>query len=96
MNRDLKATAQVLGLRDRELRSRLRELRILSTAGELLIGPRTEGRLYIDSRSRWNKRLGTYSHYGVVMTTEAGVAWLAEQLGITVTTKPPQQAGSQA
>lgn len=96
MNRDLKATAQVLGLRDRELRSRLRELRILSTAGELLTGPRTEGRLYIDSRSRWNNNLNTYSHYGVVMTTEAGVYWLAEQLGITVTTKPPQQAGSQA
>ncbi|OLU23105.1 hypothetical protein BVH03_23035 [Pseudomonas sp. PA15(2017)] len=96
MNRDLKATAQALGLRDRELRSRLRELRILSTAGELLIGPRTEGRMFIDPRSRWNKNLNTYSHYGVVMTTEAGVAWLAEQLGITVTTKPPRQAGSQA
>lgn len=96
MNRDLKATAQVLGMRDRELRSRLRELRILNTAGELQIGPRTEGRLFVDPRSRWNKRFNTYSHYGVVMTTEAGVAWLAKQLGITVTTKQPQQAGSQA
>ncbi|OLU23849.1 hypothetical protein [Pseudomonas sp. PA27(2017)] len=96
MNRDLKATAQVLGLRDRELRSRLRELRILNTAGELVIGPRTEGRLFVDPRSRWNKRFNTYSHYGVVMATEAGVTWLAKQLGITVTTKQPQQAGSQA
>jgi len=96
MNRDLKATAQILGLRDRELRARLRELRLLTNAGELLIGPRTEGRLFVDPRSRWNKRFQTYSHYGVVMTTEAGVAWLAEQLGITVTTMPPRQARSPA
>lgn len=96
MNRDLKATAQVLGLRDRDLRARMRDLRLLDSAGELLISPRTEGKLYIDTRRRWVPRIGTYTHYGVVMTTEAGVTWLAEQLGITVTTTAPRQAGSNA
>lgn len=95
MNRDLKATAVILGMGDRKLRTKLRELRILNTAGELLISPRTEGRLFIDIRGRWNPRIGAISHYGVVMATEAGVAWLAEQLGIQITNMSPSKVRSQ-
>lgn len=96
MNRDLKATAQVLGLRDRDLRAKLRGLRLLSSAGELIISPRTEGRLFIDTRRRWNPRIGSYSLYGVVMTTEGGVEWLAAELGINITTTAARTAGSKA
>lgn len=85
MNRDLTAAAAVLGTTRNKLRAHLREQGLLNHKGELVSSPRCEGRLYTDTRSRWNASIGRYSHYGVVMATEAGIAWLAEQLGITVT-----------
>ncbi|MFZ3184123.1 MAG: hypothetical protein WA173_08260 [Pseudomonas sp.] len=84
MNRDLKTTARVLGIGERYLRSKLK---LLNQAGELLLSPRTDGRLFTDTRARWSKSINGWSHYGVVMVTEPGVAWLAQQLGITVTNK---------
>jgi hypothetical protein len=86
MNRNLKATAAVLGIRERELRAKLRELKLIANDGTLLKSDRIEGRVFLDTRSRWNPTLRMYQHYGVIMTTEAGVSWLAEKLGITVTT----------
>ncbi len=87
MNRTLAQAAAVLGIGPRKLRARLREMGLLNHAGELISTERGKGRLYVDTRSRWNRSIGTWSHYGVVMVTEAGVGWLAEQLGIPVTRK---------
>lgn len=87
MNRDLDATAAVLGIGPRILRRRLRELGILQQNGELACAHRDKGYLFVETRSRWNPSIGAWSHYPVVMTTEAGIAWLATKLDITVTQK---------
>lgn len=87
MNRNLDATAAVLGIGPRILRRRLRALGILQQNGELACAHRDKGYLFVDTRQRWNPAIKTWSHYGVVMTTEAGIAWLAAQLDITVTKK---------
>lgn len=85
MNRDLTAAAAVLGITRNRLRDQLRAQGVLNHKGELISSPRIEGRLFTDTRSRWNPSIGRYTHYGVVMATEAGIGWLAELLDITVT-----------
>lgn len=85
MNRTLDATAALLGLKPRAFRSRLRELGILTQNGELASKHRDQGYLYVDTRSRWNANINTFSYYAVVMVKEPGVIWLSKQLGITVT-----------
>jgi len=87
MNRNLDATAAVLGIGPRILRRRLRQLGILKQNGELACAHRDKGYLFVDTRSRWNASIGAYSHYPVVMSTEAGITWLAKQLDKTVTQK---------
>lgn len=87
MNRDLNQAAALLGLGPRKLRDRLRELGLLNHAGELISTERGKGRLFVETRSRWNRSINGWSHYGLVMVTEPGIAWLAEQLGIPVTRK---------
>jgi hypothetical protein len=87
MNRTLDQAAAVLGIGPRKLRTRMRELGLLNHAGELISTERGRGRLFVDTRSRWNPSIKSYTHYGVVMATEAGIAWLADQLEITVTKK---------
>ncbi|TLX65096.1 hypothetical protein DN820_01940 [Stutzerimonas nosocomialis] len=87
MNRTLDQAAAVLGIGPRKLRARMRDLGLLNHAGELISTERGQGRLFVDTRARWNRRINGYSHYGVVMATEAGIAWLAKQLDITVTQK---------
>lgn len=87
MNRTLDATATILGMKPRAFRAKLREIGVLTQAGELAPKHRDHGYLYEDSRSRWNKNIQAYSHYAVVMVKEAGVTWLSDQLGITSTKK---------
>ncbi|RML61457.1 hypothetical protein ALQ93_03167 [Pseudomonas syringae pv. pisi] len=87
MNRTLDATATILDMKPRTFRAKLREIGVLTQAGELAPKHRDQGYLYIDSRSRWNKNIHAYSHYAVVMVKEAGVTWLSDQLGITSTKK---------
>ena len=87
MNRTLDQAAAALGLKPRALRNQLRELGVLTQLGELACKYRDKGHLYIETRSRWNTNIRTYSHYGVVMATEQGIGWLAEQLGINVAKK---------
>ncbi|OUM06915.1 hypothetical protein BW686_13360 [Pseudomonas syringae] len=74
-------------MKPRAFRMKLREIGVLTQAGELAPKHRDQGYLYEDSRSRWNKNIHAYSHYAVVMVKEAGVAWLSDQLGITTTNK---------
>lgn len=87
MNRTLTQAAAVLGLKPTALRQQLRDLGVLTQMGELACKYRDKGHLYIDTRSRWNQSIGKHSHYAVVMATEQGMAWLAQQLGINVTNK---------
>jgi hypothetical protein len=87
MNRDLNQAAAVLGLRPRKLREQLRERGVIDHQGELASRYRGQGHLYVDTRSRWNKAINGWSHYGVVMVTEQGIAWLAAQLAVAVTNK---------
>ncbi|RMO12223.1 hypothetical protein ALQ47_00241 [Pseudomonas cichorii] len=87
MNRNLDATAAVLGIKPRALRKRLRELGILTHTGDLASKYRDQGYLYSDPRSRYNEAIRAYSHYAVVMVKEAGIPWLAKQLGITINEK---------
>jgi hypothetical protein len=92
MNRTLSQAAAVLGIGPRKLRDRLRELGLLNSYGELISTERGRGRLFVDTRARWNPSIGSWTHYGVVMVTEAGIAWLADQLGIDVTRMPRDAA----
>ncbi|WP_044871996.1 hypothetical protein [Pseudomonas sp. LFM046] len=85
MNRTLDQAAAVLGQKPRAFRQRLRAIGILTQLGELACKYRDKGHLYIDTRQRWNASIKGYSYYGVVMVTEQGIGWLANQLGITVT-----------
>ncbi|KWS20851.1 hypothetical protein AL062_02740 [Pseudomonas syringae pv. syringae] len=74
-------------MKPRTFRAKLREIGVLTQAGELASKHSDQGYLYVDSRSRWNKNIHAYSHYAVVMVKEAGVTWLSDQLGITNTKK---------
>lgn len=85
MNRDLTAAATLLGLTRNKLRDQLRAKGVLNHKGELIAAPRVQGRLFTDTRARWNPSINAYSYYGVVMATEAGIGWLAELLGVPVT-----------
>ncbi|MCQ9422699.1 phage antirepressor KilAC domain-containing protein [Pseudomonas sp. LJDD11] len=87
MNRNLDATAAVLGIKPRTLRQELRKRGILTQTGDLAARHVGQGNLFADPRSRWNPAIRTYTHYSVVMVTEAGVSWVAKQLGITITDK---------
>ncbi|MDT4806977.1 hypothetical protein FQZ97_398170 [compost metagenome] len=88
MHRDPDATAALLGQRPRKFRQRLRALGILTQSGELACKHREGGYLFTRTKSRWNRNIGAWTHYGVVMVTEKGVAWLAKQLGIQINEAP--------
>lgn len=85
MNRTIREAAHVLGIRERALRDHLRSTKALNKDGTLAAKHLGQGKLTMDTRSRWNAKLQKYSHYGVVMVTEAGIDWLAQHLGVTVT-----------
>lgn len=94
MHRNLDATAAILGLGPRKLRTQLRALGILTQTGDLACKYRDRGHLFVEPKQRWNKRIGAWAHYGVVMVTEPGVTWLAKQLGIGITTAPTKDAAA--
>lgn len=85
MNRTIKEAAQVLGIRESALRGHLRSTSALNKDGTLAARHIGGGNLYMDPRSRWVASRKQYQHYAVLMVTEAGINWLAKQLGITVT-----------
>jgi predicted component of type VI protein secretion system len=87
MNRTLDETAALLGIKPRTLRKRLRELRILTTAGDLASQYRNGEYLYSDARSFFNETIQQHQHYAVVMVKEPGVDWLAKKLDVNVTAK---------
>ena len=87
MNRTLDETAAVLGLKPRAFRTRLRELGILNSSGDLASQHRDRGYLFSDPRTTLIPSLNKCRHYSVVMVKDDGVTWLAKKLGITITHK---------
>lgn len=87
MNRTLDQTAALFGLKPRAFRTRLRELGVLNSSGDLASAHRERGFLYSDPRVRWKPAIGKPAHYAVVMVKEAGIDWIAKKLGITITKK---------
>jgi len=87
MNRTLDETAALLGLKPRAFRTRLRELSILNSSGDLASQHRDRGYLYSDPRSTVIQSLNKCRHYSVVMVKEEGIEWLAKKLGIIITKK---------
>ena len=85
MNRTVSQAAAILNRPARQLFSELRTLKIINQQRELISSQRQQGRFYTDARARWNPSINSYTHYGVVMITEKGMAWLAEQLNVSVT-----------
>lgn len=88
MHRDINQTAALLGLKPHHLRKKLREIGVLTQIGELHCKHREGPNFFVQTRSRWNNVINTYSHYGVVMVTEDGIAWLAKQLAIQIRKMP--------
>lgn len=88
MHRDINQTAALLGLKPSHLRKKLRDLGVLTQISELHCKHREGKHFFVQTRSRWNKSIMTYSHYGVVMITEDGIAWIAQQLAINIRKMP--------
>lgn len=88
MHRDINQAAALLGLKPHHLRKKLREIGVLTQIGELHSKHREGPNFFVQTRSRWNSTFQGYSHYGVVMITEAGVAWIAQRLAINIRKMP--------
>lgn len=86
MNRNIRESARVLGVRESDLRTHLQDTKVLNDDGTLAARYIGRGHLFMDPRQRWNDRLNKYVHYSVLMVTEAGIDWLAGRLGVSITT----------
>lgn len=86
MSHDLNHAAAILNTGPHRLRKQLRVLGVLNSQGELAPAHRGGKLFCVDPRQRWSVQLNRYIHYGVVQITDDGIAWLARQLGIRITT----------
>ena len=94
MNRTVKEAAQVLGIAESQLRAHLRAINALNRDGTLAARHIGGGKLFMDPRVTEPKRLGIRKHYAVLMVTEAGIDWLAKQLGIDITEVPAKDSAA--
>ncbi|MGK8439041.1 hypothetical protein ACRS3X_17220 [Ectopseudomonas hydrolytica] len=94
MNRTVKEAAQVLGIAESRLRAHLRSINALNRDGTLAARHIGGGKLFMDPRVTEPKRLGIRKHYAVLMVTEAGIDWLAKQLGIEITEVPAKDSAA--
>lgn len=94
MNRTVKEAAQVLGITEAALRKHLRDSNALNRDGTLAAKHHNGGKLFMDPRVTTIKRLGRAKHYAVLMVTEAGIDWLAKQLGIVITQVPSKESAA--
>lgn len=88
MHRDINQAAALLGLKSNHLRKKMRDIGVLTQIGELHCKHREGKNFFVQPRSRWNTSIQSYSHYGVVMITENGIAWIAQQLAIQIRKMP--------
>lgn len=94
MNRTVKEAAQVLGITEVSLRAHLRASNALNRDGTLAARHIGGGKLFMDSRVPHPKKLGRARHYAVLMVTEAGIDWLAKQLGIEIKEIPQKDSAA--
>lgn len=94
MNRTVKEAAQVLGIAEGQLRAHLRSINALNRDGTLAARHIGAGKLFMDPRVTTPTRLGRRRHYAVLMVTEAGIDWLAKQLGIAITEVPAKDSAA--
>lgn len=94
MKRTVKEAAQVLGIAESQLRAHLRAINALNRDGTLAARHIGGGKLFMDPRVTEPKRLGIRKHYAVLMVTEAGIDWLAKQLGIEITEVPAKDSAA--
>lgn len=91
MNRTVKEAAQVLGIRESELRAFLRHSGALNNDGTLAARHVGGGNLFMGPRVAQPRNLGgRRRHYAVLKVTEQGIDWLAKKLGIHITEMPQQ------
>ena len=94
MNRTIREAAQVLGVTEAALRAHLRSTNALNRDGSLAARHIGAGKLFMDPRVTTPKGLGRAKHYAVLMVTEAGIDWLAQQLGIAITHVPAKDSAA--
>ncbi|MBU1330897.1 MAG: hypothetical protein KJ884_02020 [Gammaproteobacteria bacterium] len=95
MNRTVKQAAQVLGTTEAALRHHLRTTHALNRDGTLAARHIGGGKLLMDPRVTQllrPNRAPITKHYAVLMVTEAGIDWLANQLGIAITHVPSKES----
>lgn len=94
MNRTVKEAAQVLGITEAALRKHLRERNALNRDGTLAAKHHNGGHLFMQPRVTTLKRSNIRKHYAVLMVTEAGIDWLAKQLGIEIKEIPQKESAA--
>lgn len=94
MNRTIREAAQVLGVRESDLRTHLRTSKALNRDGSLAAKHIGGGHLFMDPRAHWVEATQSYKHYSVLMVTEAGIAWLAKRLGVEITVTKDKDAAA--
>lgn len=92
MHRNLAETATLLGMGKLKLRTRLKQLGVLTEDGSIEPKYRERGLLFADQRAYFHHGIQDWRHYSVVMVTERGVDFLARTLGIEVRRMPPTSA----
>lgn len=96
MSHDLNYAAAILNTGPHRLRKQLRTLGVLTAQGELAPAHRGGKLFAVDTRQRWSEHFRRYIHYGVIQVTDDGIAWLAKQLGIRITTTAAAPASREA
>lgn len=94
MNRTIKEAAQVLGIREAALREHLVNTKALNHDRTLAARHIGGGHLFMEPRVTQPKQLGMRKHYAVLMVTEAGIDWLAKQLGIAIKEMPQKDTAA--
>lgn len=94
MNRTVKEAAQVLGITEAKLRAHLRNSNALNLDGTLAARHIGGGKLFMDPRVTTLKRSNIRKHYAVLKVTEAGIDWLAKQLGIDIQEIPQKDSAA--
>lgn len=93
MHRTIREAAQVLGVAESALREHLRKTKALNHDGTLAARHIGGGKLFMDPRVA-NPKPGFRKHYAVLMVTEAGIDWLAKQMGIEIKEMPQKDSAA--
>ena len=97
MNRTVKEAAQVLGITEPALRKHLRASNALNRDGTVAARHHNGGKLFMEPRVTQVKpanRAPITKHYAVLMVTEAGIDWLAKQMGIAIKEIPQKESAA--